>query len=145
MEELFNILSKGIVANDYATLSSVFSDTGSNSWQAVGQGEQRSLAAHFIHAAVTAPNFLPSAFDSPDIVEVCQVALGHLPATVEQAADNSLRQTLFDYMVQQDDPDYAGAARILGGMRMETDAESLYYMPPAARCDVYVKVRSCVV
>jgi COP9 signalosome complex subunit 4 len=142
MEELFSILSKGIANKDYATLASVFSDTGQNSWQSVGQGEQRSVAAHFIHACVTAESFLPNAFCQPDMLSVCQTALSHLPATVEDAADNTLRLSMFDYMVAQEDPDYATAARILGAMRMEVDL-GVYYMPPAARCDVYVKIAEC--
>jgi COP9 signalosome complex subunit 4 len=153
MEELFSILSKGIETNNYAALSSVFSDSGRNSWLTVGQGEQRSVAAHFIHCCVTSPTFLPKAFDNAELQHVMVTALSHLPATVEQAADNTLRQQLFDYMVAQDDPDYATAARILGAMRMETDAAgssgngnsngNVYYMPPAARTDVYVKIAEC--
>jgi COP9 signalosome complex subunit 4 len=143
MENLTRTINTAIQSNNYAILAGVFSDFGSNSWQTVGQGEQRSLAAHFIHAAVTAPSFLPAAFGSSEINQVMVVALGHLPATVEQAADNTLRQKLFEYMVNQEDPDYSGAARILGGMRMEDDAQSVYYMQPAARTDVFVKIAEC--
>jgi COP9 signalosome complex subunit 4 len=148
MEELFNVITAAIPGNDYATLASVFSDTGRNSWLTVGQGEQRSLAAHFIHAAVTSTTaFLPAAFQSEDMLQCMTNALGHLPATVEQAADNTLRQQLFEYMVSQDDPDYAGAARILGGMRMEGSEgdvpPNIYYMTPAARTDVFVKIAEC--
>jgi COP9 signalosome complex subunit 4 len=99
------------------------------------------------------------------VQNVMVTALSHLPATVEQAADNTLRQQLFDYMVAQDDPDYATAARILGAMRMETEPtvaaqaggggggngngnnngnnNNVYYMSPAARTDVYVKIAEC--
>jgi COP9 signalosome complex subunit 4 len=172
MEELFTILSKGIASNDYVAVTSVFMDHGDttgggrhHSWLTVGQGEQRSVAAHFVHAAVTSPTFLPRAFDNADVQDVMVTALSHLPATVEQAADNTLRQQLFDYMVAQDDPDYATAARILGAMRMETEPtvaaqaggggggngngnnngnnNNVYYMSPAARTDVYVKIAEC--
>jgi hypothetical protein len=40
MENLTRTVDNAVQANDYATLASVFSDFGSNSWQTVGQGEQ---------------------------------------------------------------------------------------------------------
>ena len=104
---------------------------------------RRSLAAHFILTAVTAANFLPTAFASTAVHQVMVTALGHLPATVEQAADNTLRQKLFDYTVSLPDPDYSGAARILAGMRMVDDPAAVYYLPAAARTDVYVKIAEC--
>ncbi|EED94144.1 predicted protein, partial [Thalassiosira pseudonana CCMP1335] len=39
--------------------------------------------------------------------------------------------------------DYATAARILSGMRMEDTEGSVYYMEPIERCDVFVKVAEC--
>jgi len=62
---------------------------------------------------------------------------------VEGAADNTLRQLLFDYKVNEED-DYSTAASILSGVRMEsTDESSVYYMSPLERCDVFVKVAEC--
>lgn len=62
---------------------------------------------------------------------------------MEGAADNTLRQLLFDYKVNEED-DYSTAARILSGVRMEaTDESSVYYMSPLERCDVFVKVAEC--
>jgi COP9 signalosome complex subunit 4 len=148
MENLTRTIDEAVKSKDYSALSAVFTGTGSNSWQSVGQGEQRSLAAHFICAAVNdTDNFLPAAFESDDMEAVFITALGHLPATVEGAADNALRQKLFECKIAPTSAavaaDYTGAARILAGMRMEDDASSVYYMAPAARCDVYVKIAEC--
>eukprot|EP00541_Cyclophora_tenuis_P000962 CAMPEP_0116547530 /NCGR_PEP_ID=MMETSP0397-20121206/3830_1 /TAXON_ID=216820 /ORGANISM="Cyclophora tenuis, Strain ECT3854" /LENGTH=301 /DNA_ID=CAMNT_0004072075 /DNA_START=203 /DNA_END=1108 /DNA_ORIENTATION=+ len=49
---------------------------------------------------------------------------------------------LFDYKVNKEE-DYAGAARILGGMRMEDVVGSPYYKTRADMCDVYVKIAEC--
>ena len=51
-------------------------------------------------------------------MHVMSMALSNLPSVVENAADNKLRQMLFDYKVNEDE-DYSGAARILADMRME--------------------------
>ena len=69
------------------------------------------------------------------------IALGNLPAVVEGAADNTLRNKLFQHHV--DEGDYAEAARILSTMRMEDNEGSVYYMKPIEKCDVYVKVAEC--
>lgn len=143
MDTLTSTIESAIQSKDYAALSGVFSEFGSTSWRTVGQGEQRSLAAHFILMAVTTSAFLPSAFKNSEMCETFVLALSHLPASVDQAADNTLRQGLFAYMVSASDPDYSAAARILAGMRMEQDSESAYYMTPAARTDVYVKIAEC--
>ena len=69
--------------------------------------------------------------------------LAHLPPVVEGAADNVLRQLLFDFLVNEEE-DYSAAARILAGVRMEAaDEGSVYYMTPLDRCDVFVKVAEC--
>ena len=143
MDALNRTIDTAIPKNDYSSLIGVFSDSnGPAAWHSVGQGEQRSVAAHFIAAAVAADGFLPKAFGNEDMVQVMVTALGHLPSTVPNAADNKLRQMLFDYKVKQEG-DYAGAARILGGMRMEDDTNSVYSMNPAEKCDVYVKIAEC--
>jgi hypothetical protein len=136
MESLARTIDTAIQSNDYASIAQVFS-YGPNSWQSVGQGEQRSLAAHFVKAAVSSVSFLPKAFSSAQMMEVMVEALGHLPATVEQAADNSLRVLIFDYKVEE--ADYSVAARILAGMRMEDDEGSVYYTNPAEKCDGTLK------
>jgi COP9 signalosome complex subunit 4 len=142
MDNLTRTIQSAIQSNDYAALSDVFSsDYGPSSWQNVGQGEQRSLASDLIHHAVSNEEFLTNAVQSPDMMYVFTTALGHLPATVPQAADNTLRQKLFQVKVAEED--YAGAARILAGMRMEDDEKSLYYVKPADKADVYVKIAEC--
>jgi COP9 signalosome complex subunit 4 len=168
MDALTRTIDAAIQTKDYTSLARVFSDSsssGDNSWQSVGQGEQRSLASHFIHAAVVANStngFLDDAFNSHHaamMLQVFQRALQHLPATVPHGADNTLRQYIFDWMLEQDDPDYAEAARILGGMRMEssnssTDSSSSssennnnhsspYYKTAAEITNIYVQVAEC--
>lgn len=133
MEGFAQTIDQSIKNNDFGEISSIFS-FGPSSWQSIGQGEQRSLAAHFIKAAVNAPGFLPNAFSSGQMLNVFMEALGHLPTTVEGAADNKLRQLLFDYKVNEEG-EYAAAARILAGMRMEDDPNSVYYTKPAEKCD----------
>jgi len=76
------------------------------------------------------------------MLNVMSVALGHLPSTVENAADSKLRQMLFEYKVNEDE-DFSGAARILGNIRMDDIDGSVYYVSPAEKCDVYVKIAEC--
>ena len=135
MDALARTIDAAVAKNDYASLISVFSDVnGPAAWHSVGQGEQRSVAAHFISVAVASPTFFPKAFASTEMVQVVITALGHLPSTVPNAADNALRHMLFDHKVKHD-ADYAEAARILGGTRMDDDPTSIYYTSPAAKCD----------
>ena len=133
MEGLSQAIDRAVQSNDYGSISAVFS-FGPSSWQSVGQGEQRSLAAHFVKAAVNTPGFLPNAFSSVQMINVMMEALGHLPSTVEGAADNKLRQMLFEYKVNEKG-EYSAAARVLAGMRMEDDPNSVYYTSPADKCD----------
>ena len=133
-----------LATKDYNRLSRIFT-TG---WQSIGQGEQRTLAAYFIHKAVVDNHFSVRqalADNANTMLPVFQTVLGHLPATVEGAADNQLRNDIFQYLTQDaDDPDYTTAARILGTMRMETDdAAHVYYMDPVARTHVYVQMAEC--
>lgn len=109
------------------------------------QGEQRTLASHFIKTAVASPSFFPDAFRSSQIMTVINTTLNHLPPHgVDDAADNTLRNLLFDYLLNEEE-DYSGAARILSGVRMDggDEGSSVYYMPPIDRCDVFVKVAEC--
>ena len=139
MEALTTTVSTAIQSSDYTALSLVFT----SQWQSLGQGEQRTLAAHFIKSAVASSTFFPAAFQSQTILSVITATLAHLPPIVEGAADTQLRQLLFDYKVNEED-DYSTAARILSGVRMEaTDETSVYYMTPLERCDVFVKVAEC--
>ncbi len=118
---------------DYTAVAAVFS-VGPMSWQEVGQGEQRSVAAHFIKAAVNTPGFLPKAFASGQMMHVMLEALGHLPSTVDGAADNTLRQMIFDYKVNEEG-EYSAAARVLSGMGMEDDQGGVYYTAAAEKTD----------
>ena len=121
-----------VASNDHAALASVFSPLGG--WQSLGQGEQRVLASYFIRKAVTTAGFLPAAFASDQAMSAFAAALGHLPPTVEGAADNKLRESMFEYKVSEED-DYSGAALILAGLRMDDAEGSVYYMSAADRCD----------
>jgi hypothetical protein len=146
MDKLTRTIDQAIEQKDFNTLSTVFSSNGyPDSWQSVGPGEQRSIAAHFIHKAVTADNgFLDAAVNQGGeyMISVMTAALSHLPATVEGAADNTLRKSLFERLVSQEE--YIQAARILGGMRMEDDRSSVYYMPAVRRSSscIYAQVES---
>jgi COP9 signalosome complex subunit 4 len=138
MESYTQSVTAAIQSSDYARLSVIFT----SQWQSLGQGEQRALASHFIKTAISSPTFFPAAFASPQIMEVIHTTLNHLPPSVENAADNILRQKIFDYKVNEEE-DYSTAARILSGLKMEENEESMYYMPPIERCDVFVKVAEC--
>lgn len=133
MDQFTQTVEAAVDGNDYASLAAVFGH-GPQSFQSMGQGEQRSLAAFFIKTAVNSKTFLPAAFASGEAMRAMDMALSQLPATVENAADSKLRQMLFDYKVNQEE-DFSGAARILGGMRMESLQESVYFMTPAEMCD----------
>lgn len=135
MDQFSQTIEAGVASNDYASLAAVF-----QSFQSMGQGEQRSLAALFLKTAVNSKTFLPAAFSSGAAMQALEMALSRLPATVENAADSKLRQMLFDYKVNQEE-DYSGAARILGGIRMEQTQGSVYYMSPAEICDGTCSVR----
>mmetsp|Transcript_99984 Transcript_99984/g.288664 ORF Transcript_99984/g.288664 Transcript_99984/m.288664 type:complete len:393 (+) Transcript_99984:213-1391(+) len=141
MEALARTVDQAVASNDYGSIAAVFS-FGPNSWQSIGQGEQRSLAAHFVKAAVNSSGFLPNAFSSGQMMHVMMETLEHLPTTVEGAADNKLRQMLFDYKVNEEG-EYSAAARILSRMRMEDDPSSVYFTNPADKCDVFVKIAEC--
>ncbi|KAL7578175.1 hypothetical protein ACA910_012610 [Epithemia clementina (nom. ined.)] len=150
MDSLIQAIDNAVISKDYATLCNLFSDhaTSSLSWQSIGQGEQRSLSAYFIQKATSTPGFLPDAFGHVAMMQVMTKVLGHLPSTVEKAADNTLRQKLFDYLINNGsnnggEPYYVEAARILSGMRMEEDPNSVYFMSAADRTDVHVRIAEC--
>jgi hypothetical protein len=135
MDALIETIDAAVEASDYDSLVQVFS-VGPSSWQIVGQGEQRSLAAYLIKATVGSPCFnMEGALASNQMMNTFLETLNHLPTTpVEGAADNKLRQMIFDYKVNKE-AEYAAAARVLSGMRMESDQESVYYFTPAEKCD----------
>jgi hypothetical protein len=135
MDALIETIDAAVDASDYMSLVQVFS-LGPSSWQTVGQGEQRSLAAYLIKATVSSPSFnIEQALASNQMMKILLETLNHLPTTpLEGAADNKLRQMIFDYKVNNE-ADYAAAARVLAGMRMEDDQESVYYFTPAEKCD----------
>ena len=131
MDSITKSIDNAVASNDYSGLASVFSPSNLT---AFGQGEQRALAGHFVKKAVEAPGFFPKAFASGSVMHVLTMTLKNLPSVVENAADNQLRQMLFDYKVNEEE-DYSGAARILGGMRMESTPKSPYYKTAAEMCD----------
>jgi COP9 signalosome complex subunit 4 len=138
MEALFSTIDTAVATKDFPTLQNVFSDSP-NSWMSVGQGEQRSVAAHFIVKAVE-HDLLSSDAEITELLDCFTSALGHLPATVEHAADNTVRQRLFAYLVQTHQ-DYTAAARVLCGTRIEDSG--VYHMTAAEKTDVYVKIAEC--
>eukprot|EP01083_Nonionella_stella_P286594 975426_1 len=123
-------VESAITANNYGALSEIFSSSyGGLSWQSMGQGEQRTLSAYFVKAALSSPTFLPKAFSSDESSQVMKTTLGHLPPSVENAMDNELRQKMFDHLVEEED--YRSAAGILATLRMESqDTDSPYYKTP---------------
>ena len=134
MEGFVETIDRALQTADYGSLAAVFS-YGPSSWHSLGQGEQRSLASYLIETAVGSPTFLPRAFSSTQVRNVFLETLKHLPATpVEGAADNKLRQMLFDYNVNEEG-DYSAAAGVLSGMRMHDDRDSVYYFSAAEKCD----------
>ena len=143
MENFIRLIDSSVESNDVATIQSIFShpmggNSHDGSWLTLGQGEQRSIAAHFIVTVVNNASFMESSMSS--LMDTYVTVLGHLPATVELAADNKLRQALFQYMVSHLE-DYSGAARILSGMRMQD--QGVYQMTPAQKTDIYVKIAEC--
>lgn len=130
METYTRNVDTAIAAGDEAGLAGIFSPS---SMAVLGQGEQRALCGYLVKKAVLTPNFLPAAF-SGSLMPILQECLSNLPTVVENAADSKLRHTMFDFLVTEQD-DYSGAARILGSMRMEVDANSPYYKSPADTCD----------
>jgi hypothetical protein len=158
MESLIRIIDSAVASNDYITIQSVFSGnvstnnnsnneqlsssastTTGSSWLAIGQGEQRSLAAHLVATVVSTPKFMESSMDS--LLDTYCKVLHHLPATVEHGADNTLRHALFQYMVSEHE-DYAGAAKILSSIRMN-DQDGIYQLSPVEKTDIYVKIAEC--
>ena len=133
-------MEEAIQAADYTALSLIFQ--GESGVSSSTQGEQRSLAASFIKAAVSSSTFLPAAFSSPVALSLLKRALSNLPSTVENAVDNTLRELLFDFHVGEED--YREAAAILANKRMEDmDDSSVYYTPSHQKCDVFVRIAEC--
>jgi hypothetical protein len=135
MDVLTRTIDTAVKNSDFTTLATVFS-FGPQSWQALGQGEQRSVAAYLIKTVVNSPSFnMSQAFHSNQMMNVFLETLSHLPTTpVEGAADNKLRQMIFEHKVNEDS-DFSAAARVLSGMRMEDEQDSVYYFSPAGKCD----------
>ena len=134
MDAFIGTIDTAVQTMEYGSLATVFS-FGPSSWQSLGQGEQRSLASYLIKIVVETPSFLPKAFSSNQMMNVFLETLKHLPATpVEGAADNRLRQMIFDYNVNEDG-DYSAAASVLSGMRMNDDKDSVYYFSAAEKCE----------
>jgi hypothetical protein len=129
MESLTRLIDSAIASKDDSGLNQIFSPSGG--FGSLGQGEQRALCGYFIKKAVLTANYLPAAFATQ--MNLFLQCLNNLPTVVEQAADSNLRFLLFDYLVEQQD--YTGGARILAGMRLETDPTSVYYKSAADTCD----------
>ena len=140
MDDLTQSVTSAIQSSDHVRLSSIFS---SAQYRSLGQGEQRALSSHFVKTAISTSTFLPDGFRSSLTLSAKTSALNHLPPTVEGGADGALRRMIFEYMVNVVG-DYGAAARCLAGLRMEeNDVDSVYYMSPIERTDVFVKVAEC--
>jgi COP9 signalosome complex subunit 4 len=134
-------VQEAISSDNYSGLNQIFT----SSWQSLGQGEQRSLSAFFIKAALSSSTFLPNAFSSQNdlALNVMKITLSHLPPSLPNAQDNIFRLKIFDHLVDAVQ-DFHSAANILAGYRMEDDNEgSPYYAPPAQKTDIYVKIAEC--
>jgi COP9 signalosome complex subunit 4 len=152
MENLIHIIDAAVASNDAVAIQSVFrgnintnsnASTSTASWLSLGQGEQRSIAAYCIVAVVKNASFMESSMGL--LLDTYTKILQHLPATVENAADNALRNGLFQYMVSEQE-DYAGAAKVLSSIRMNSindDPDGVYQMTPAEKADIFVKVAEC--
>ena len=80
-------------------------------------------------------NFLPKALSNNEMMNVFLETLKHLPTTpVDGAADNKVRQQIFEYNINEQG-DYSAAAAVLSGMRMDDDKGSVYYFSAADKCD----------
>eukprot|EP00979_Chaetoceros_neogracilis_P013246 scaffold3742_cov267-Chaetoceros_neogracile.AAC.18 len=117
----------------------------SSSWQSLGQGEQKSLSANFLLAALNHPLFLSQAFTEQGTydlaLQIFQAALAQLPSTVEHQADNAIRLKLFDLLVELQD--FTEAANILSAYRFDENEDSPYYSTPDVKTDIYVKIAEC--
>jgi hypothetical protein len=129
MDAFIRKVDEAVASNDYATLCLIFSPTGMST---LGQGEQRAVCGYLVKKAVTSPEFLCTGFDS--LTPILTSCLGNLPMVVDNAADSTLRSLMFDYFVNEKG-EYSSAARILGGMRMDSEPNSIYYKTPAQMCD----------
>jgi hypothetical protein len=93
------------------------------------------LASYLIKTAVETSNFLPKALSNSEMMNVFLETLKHLPTTpVDGAADNKVRQMIFEYNINEQG-DYSAAAAVLSGMRMDDDKDSVYYFSAADKCD----------
>lgn len=94
------------------------------------------MASHLIKTAVETSNFIQKALsNSNEMMNIFLETLKHLPTTpVEGAADNKLRQMIFEYNINEQG-DYATAAAVLSGMRMDDEKDSVYYFSAADKCD----------
>jgi len=141
MEQTIN---DAIQNHDYAALQSIFFEESIQSWKSSSEGERKTIAAYFITNSVLSSTYFPAAFQSSVVVDVIKIILNHLPSPVEGALDNKLRTLLFEYLLSKED--YQEAATVLLGLRMEdVDEESVYYMQPFKRVDVFVKIAECYV
>lgn len=142
MDCFIQTIDKAIQKHDYSTLATVFS-FGPLSWETLGQGEQRQIASHFIESAIESNNFVQAALSNSEMMTVFLDALKHLPTTpVEGGSDNTLRQKIFEYNINEEG-NFLAAALVLAGMRMEDNKDSVYYFTPAEKCDVYVRISEC--
>jgi hypothetical protein len=132
MESLIDQISQCTKSMDVGSLSIVISG---GTWLTLGSGDQRSVASHFIKSVVAIQESLKQGFKKhTNFVEACEIALNNLPTgPLENAADNSLRQLLFEHYLSEDY--YSSAAKVIASTRMEDEPHSIYYFSPSDKCD----------
>jgi len=134
-------VQEAVSSNNITELHQIFS----SSWQSLGQGEQKSLSANFLQAALAVPLFLSKAFAEESTYDLAlqtfQATLAQLPSTIEHQADNAVRLKLFDILVELQD--FTEAANILSGYRFDDDEGSPYHSTPDVKTDIYVKIAEC--
>jgi len=139
MQAIQQSIQEAVASKDMSSLASILDD----SWSSLGQGDQKTLASETIQSFVADASLIPEISQAPEIDQVMNVLLHNLPPKVPDAADSTLRQRLYDALTTSSDPDYTGAARYLSGMRMSDDPESIYYVAPVQKAELYVQMAEC--
>ena len=144
MESLTQKIHEAISSSSIKSLLTIFH---SPNYLTLGSGEQRSIHSYFLTTSVQAgisTTFLPTAFASEDFVTWLEhTCLRHLPLTLNDCADNTIRKALFDYLISDSVQQYEHGARILGTLRMEDQSTSPYHYSPAEKTNVYVQMAEC--
>lgn len=133
-----NQVTQAVNTLNLTALKGIFGPTGS--WHSLGQGQQRSLSAHFLVLAMSHSEFTNKMEITEQLLDdVYLECLKTLPALVEHGADNTLRNLLFDYYSHHGQ--YRAAAQILATTRIQDDC--VYQMTAVQKTQVFVKIAEC--